>query len=116
PMRSEPERQSRQEQLARREPFGLWHDGPFGLMHEFRREMDRMFDHLGFGGSLFRAPLEGPDLERSIWSPQVEMYEKDGKLHIRADLPGMKKDDVKLNLTDDVLTIEGERKSERTEN
>jgi HSP20 family protein len=49
------------------------------------------------------------------WSPQVEMFERDGKLVVQADLPGIKKDDVKVEITDHQLTIEGERKDEREE-
>jgi len=41
------------------------------------------------------------------------MNERDGKLIVKADLPGLNKDDVKVELNDNVLTIEGERKDER---
>ena len=93
---------------------------PFSMMNALHREIDRMFD--GFGGGLLRSPFFGRDLdrggglgdiERSLWAPQVEMFEKDGKLHITADLPGLDKKDVHIELKDDVLTIEGERRSEQ---
>lgn len=79
-------------------------DEPFGIMNAFRREVDRLFDHFesGFG-----------DLSRSVWSPQVEVYEREGKLHVRADLPGLDKDNVKVEVLDTNLTIEGERQSEQ---
>lgn len=96
---------------------GLRND-PFTLMNALRQQVDRIFDDFGFGGSLFRSPLAGGlergfgDLDRG-WSPQVELYEHEGKLHVTADLPGLTKDDVHVELLDDHLTIEGERKSER---
>lgn len=47
--------------------------------------------------------------------PRVEVFEKDGKLNLHAELPGMKKEDVNITLTDGVLSIEGHAKSEREE-
>jgi HSP20 family protein len=49
------------------------------------------------------------------WSPEVEMFDRDGKLVVQADLPGIKKDDIKVDITDRHLTIRGERKEEREE-
>src|SRR5712692_4414504 len=45
-------------------------------------------------------------------SPAVEMFERDGQLVIRADLPGLSPDDVRIEVSDDSLVIEGERRSE----
>lgn len=83
---------------------------PFALMNSLHREMERLFDDFGFGGGLLRWPRMSS--EREIWSPQVEVFERGGKLHVCADLPGLSKDDVKVEVLDDNLTIEGERKSE----
>jgi len=93
-------------EIARRQPsseLGFWRD-PFSMLNEFDREVHRLFQGLGFGGR---------DIERGIWSPQIEMYERDNKLVIRADLPGLNKNDVKVELNDNILTIEGERKQEK---
>jgi HSP20 family protein len=49
------------------------------------------------------------------WMPQIEMLQNNGQLVVRADLPGMTKDDVKVELTNDMLTISGERKQEKEE-
>jgi HSP20 family protein len=71
--------------------------------------MDRMFDNFGFGrGSLARG-------QQSMWAPDVEMFQRGNELVVRADLPGMNKDDVQVDVADDVLTIQGERKHEREE-
>jgi HSP20 family protein len=84
-------------------------------MNRFADEMDRMFEGFGFGrGGL--APRGWGEAEQALWSPQVEAFERDGKLGVRADLPGLTKDEVKVNVTDDALVIQGERKSEQEEN
>ncbi|HEX8501297.1 MAG TPA: Hsp20/alpha crystallin family protein [Pyrinomonadaceae bacterium] len=46
---------------------------------------------------------------------QVEVFEREGQLVVRADLPGLKKEDVKVEVSNDTLTISGERKSEHEE-
>lgn len=93
--------------MPRRQPggLGLRSRDPFSMMND-------LFENFGFGGSLL--PLLSRGMERSgLWSPQIELWEQDGKLHVRADLPGMSKDDVHCEVKDDVLIIEGERKQEQ---
>jgi HSP20 family protein len=87
---------------------------PFALMKRFSEEMENLFGDLGLGrGAL--APLTGRTLAQGIWSPQVEMFERDDELIVRADLPGLTKDDVKVEVGADGITIEGERKQEDQE-
>ena len=76
--------------------FGL---SPFALMREFTYEMDR----------LFRAV---PTAETELFAPPLDVKVANGNLVVTADLPGLKKEDVKIEVTDKALTIEGERKSE----
>lgn len=78
---------------------------PFSMF----REMDRLFQNFGLGQNLGL----GRDLERNLWTPQIELYEKDGKLLLHADLPGMSKDDVHCEIRDNVLILEGERKQQQ---
>ena len=85
---------------------------PFGMMRRFADEMDRVFEGVGFP----RMERIGPWMEADEFSTQVDIFERDGKLVVRADLPGMTKDDVTVELTDDSLVIEGERKYEHEEN
>src|ERR1043165_6480131 len=80
---------------------------PFGLMRRFSEEMDRLF-----GGTL---ASRATDLVGGRWWPQVEMFERDNNFVVRADLPGMTRDDVKLELTDNGISIEGERREENEE-
>lgn len=49
------------------------------------------------------------------FSPSLDVYEKDGSLHIIAEVPGMSEKDVTIEVRDDVLTISGEKKNEREE-
>ena len=106
-------------ELGRRGNFDIGRD-PFQMMHALRREKDRLFDDIGFSGNLLRSPrLFGDvdrsfsDVARSMWSPQIEVHERDGKLQVSADLPGLNKDDVKVEVLDNQLNIEGERRSEQ---
>lgn len=90
----------------------LWgRGGPFELMRRLDEDMDRLF-HQFWGGArgLARGGRGGGDMPQ-MWMPQMEMCERDGKLHVFADLPGMKKEDVKLSIDGDQLVIEGERRS-----
>lgn len=95
---------------------------PFTFMRRFSEEMDRLFEDFGMGrGWLSPAfgrglPSSFSEFGSSIWSPQVEVFERGGQLVIRADLPGLTKDDVKVELTDDAITISGERRQEQEEN
>lgn len=77
-------------------------------------EMDRLFEHFGVGRSpLARSTERG--FGSTVWNPRVEVSERDGRLVVRADLPGVKKEDVSIELHDDRLVISGERKSEEQE-
>jgi HSP20 family protein len=108
----------RQSGLERREELGL--SSPFGFLRRFGEEMDRLFEDFGFGrGSL--APTFASGLDRlnaignSMWSPQVEVIERDNQLLIRADLPGLTSDDIDVDISDDTLVIRGERRDESEE-
>jgi HSP20 family protein len=97
-------------------PFaGTFAQSPFSLMRRMMEDFDRMFEEFGFGrglGGSLPAAGERGGLPMD-WSPAVEMFERDGQLVIRADLPGLSPDDVRLEITDDgSLVIEGERRSE----
>src|SRR5437868_3427762 len=115
---------SQQTGMARREQSvpGLFGGSPFTFMRRFSEEMDRLFEDFGMGRG-WLTPSFGRDLlpstlgefGQSIWSPQVEMFEREGQLIVRADLPGLTKDDVKVEVADDAITISGERKNENEE-
>src|SRR5690349_2661179 len=81
---------------------------PEEMFGRFTKDMERLFD-------VFRlaAPIAGtPATKAAEWIPDVDIVEKDGVLAIRADLPGMTRNDVTVEVTDNVLTIKGERKTD----
>src|SRR6266480_3419081 len=115
------ERNTPETGIARREQTtALRTVSPFSLMRRFSEEMDRLFGDFGFGGSLAsgfgREFGRLADLEGSMWLPQVEAFERDGKLIVRADLPGLTKDDINVEITDDAIKIRGERRQAKEEN
>lgn len=93
---------------------------PFSLMRRFSEEMDRVFGDFGFGRGLSsgfgREFSRLADLEGSMWAPQVEAFEREGNLIVRADLPGLTKDEIDVDITDDAIKIRGERRQEKEEN
>jgi HSP20 family protein len=82
------------------------------MMRRFADEMDRMFEDFGFPSMERWGRSSGLDR----FSPQVDIFERDGKLVVRADLPGMTKDDISVELTEGAVIIQGERKYEHEEN
>ncbi len=82
-------------------PFGrLFGLSPFALMREFTDEMDRVLRG------------RGPGAEIETWSPTMDVQRCNGTLVVTAELPGLKKEDIKVEVSEDTLTIEGERKQE----
>lgn len=78
-------------------------DREFDLM---RREMEGFL--APFGRMLTRPRWTG----MTAWTPTMDVFEEKDQFIFRADLPGVKRQDVQITLTDDVLTIEGERKED----
>jgi len=112
--------------LARRpgELPAAWPASPFDFMRRLSDDLDRLFGGVGLG-RFDLAPFAGggrdlwagmPELEEALWSPQVEIFKRGDKLVVRADLPGLERDDVSVGVTDDnALTISGERRRESAE-
>jgi HSP20 family protein len=101
--------------LARRDDLPFF--GPFSMLNNFRREMDRLFEDFGFGSGMQPFGFGSSGSAGAFnWSPQTEIFERGDELVVRADLPGLKKDDIDVNLEEDRITIRGERKSEHEEN
>jgi HSP20 family protein len=87
---------------------------PFGLLRQMASEFDRGFDEPFW--SSFRFPSPAVAASRTIsWSPEIDVFEKNNRLVTKIDLPGMKKEDVRVEVTDGHLAISGERKSETEE-
>ena len=67
---------------------------PFAELNELRTRFDRMFDQFD-------------ERERS-WTPAIDVVRDDGHLVVRADIPGIKPEEVKIEVEDDILTVSGE--------
>ena len=78
---------------------------PMGNLQSFQHEMNRMFNQF-FQGS------NGEEAKVSTWNPSVDIYETDDALVIKAELPGVSKDDVSIDVHQNTLTLRGERKHE----
>lgn len=76
---------------------------PFALMRQFADEMDRSF--AGFG----------TQKDPEMWMPAVEVKRTNGNLQVKAELPGLDKNDIKVQVTENTLILEGERKQEKEE-
>lgn len=86
---------------------------PLALMRSVTAELDRWFDE--FMAPSFRLPLFRRGQPGEEWYPEIDVFERDNRLITRVDLPGMKKEDVKVEVVDGQLTISGERKREAEE-
>jgi HSP20 family protein len=84
-------------------------------MRRMMGDFDRTFGE--FGWPAFRWPVFRTKewTEAKGWFPEIDVFEKDNRLFTKVDLPGLKKEDVKVEVTDGYLTISGERKAEAEE-
>jgi HSP20 family protein len=100
-----------QQPLTRRETPGA--GGPFRMLERFADEIDSVFDNFGIGrGWLIPRGLRTTSAGTDLWVPQVEVTQQGSEVVVRADLPGMKKDDIQVDITDDEVTVSGERRRE----
>ncbi|RKZ32975.1 Hsp20/alpha crystallin family protein [bacterium] len=82
---------------------------PFEDLMNIEDEISKFFDDfLGQKLQTRRQAREG-------WIPRVDISENDDEITVRADIPGMKKEDVKITLSENVLTISGDKRVERDE-
>jgi HSP20 family protein len=90
--------------------------GPGGLMRQMQEEMDRWFGRLGFGGLASPSNwMSRAGEQMGEWSPAIDAFQHGNEFVVRADVPGMSRNDLTVEIGDDALTIRGERKSEQRE-
>jgi HSP20 family protein len=83
-------------------PGALTRWDPFTELGELRTRFDRLFD-------------EWPDGRERAWTPAIDVVREDGHLVVRADLPGIKPEDVKIEVEGDILTVSGEHRESKVE-
>lgn len=86
-------------------PIVRW--DPFRELVELRDEIGRWFE-----GTLER---ERKEKKSALWAPDVDIKETDKEIIVKADLPGMKLEDIEVSVDKDQLVIKGERKMEKEE-
>jgi HSP20 family protein len=94
--------------LTRWEPTTRWN--PFKEIEDMEKRLSSFFG---------RTPVSGSDKKEAItvaeWSPLVDISEDEKEYLIKAEVPEMKKEEIKISVHDDVLSISGERKYEKEE-
>ncbi len=83
---------------------------PFRGFYDMQSEMNRMFDDMF--GNLVRSGSRQPGDQATRWAPALDVLQEDGDIVVRAELPGVKQEDVDITFHNGVLTITGERKAE----
>jgi HSP20 family protein len=85
-------------------------EGAFGfpLFQRLSRELDDLFDTFAVERQ-FTGPVN------TMWTPDVEVFTKNNEVVVRADVPGLKKEDITIELTDEAIVLKGERKQEKEE-
>jgi HSP20 family protein len=76
---------------------------PFGMTEQMERLFDDFFSPPSTPSFWRRVPTDGN------WAPAIDIIEKDDKFIVKAELPGMKEEDIDVSVTGDTLTIKGER-------
>ena len=80
---------------------------PFREMTSFQERMNRLFSDV-----LARSPLGEEEITKGAWVPAVDIYETHESLILKAELPGITKEDVSVEVEDNTLTLKGEKKFE----
>jgi len=83
---------------------------PFRELEEMSNRLNRFFEQ-----PMVRQLADTGGLSLAEWTPAVDVQETDGEYLIKADLPDVKKDDVKVEVQDGMISVSGERKQEKEE-
>jgi HSP20 family protein len=81
---------------------------PWPEMRRFRDRFNRLFNEVGF-------PVDWSEdsLTMSGWNPTVDVYESNGNIVLKAELPGVDKKDIKVDVKGRILTLKGERSTDK---
>jgi len=93
-------------ELIKREP-----ERPVSVFDEMERRFEDLFRRpFSLMGPSWLPRLKFPEMEEV--SPHVDIYEEGDEVVVKAEMPGMKKEDISVNITDAAITISGEKKKE----
>lgn len=81
---------------------------PFKDLLTIQERMNRLFDE-----TISKARGTGEEMGRSGWHPPVDIYETDEHIILKAELPGIKKKDIEIEINDDILVLKGESRFEK---
>jgi HSP20 family protein len=87
----------------------------FDPFTSFRREMDRLFDDFSRGWPGMRATFPSRDVFSAL-RPSMDVAKTDREFEITAELPGLRENEVQVDVTNDILTVKDETKAEKEEN
>jgi len=85
---------------------------PMRDLVDFERQFNKMFNSFENRFGISRNKDEENEYENAVWMPLTDIYEDKEKYTLKLDLPGIKKDDVKISFVDNKLSISGERSQE----
>jgi HSP20 family protein len=88
---------------------------PFALLRQMTTELDRAFDEPFWPTFRFPTMKSTEGYNVAAWAPKVDLFEKDNRFFTRVDLPGVKKEDVTVEVTDGYLALSGTRTREKEE-
>ncbi len=97
-------------EIARWDPFDMLNAGPFAMFKRMQDDMDRLFG--GFGRRAWLSPFGE---EAADWTPAIEAFQRGNEFIVRADVPGLSRNDLNVEIGEDTLTIRGERKYDKEE-
>lgn len=86
------------------DPLGFFEGDPFSLITRMQKEMNRVVSQAGLDPA-----RRGEDFLSLAWVPTAEMAYRDGNLVISVELPGLTEKDVKVEINDDFVIVQGER-------
>jgi HSP20 family protein len=81
----------------------------FPLLRKLSRDLETFFD------GLTETSIPGFFETNAFWAPDVEVFERGNEFVVRADVPGLKKEEITIELTDEEIMLKGERKQEKEE-
>jgi HSP20 family protein len=84
-----------------------WHWTPLHQLSNLRHEIDRIFENP------FSSLLEDKQSFFTGWGPALDLYEDKDSVYVKAEVPGMKKEEIEISLHQGTLTLSGERKEQQ---